>query len=381
MKKVAFILKDMPGDDISPLIGGSAKAPYRVLKNLASSPNVTITDVVSFSTMEVPNEFLGITVTNLKPRLKLYFKTLYQNIAAFKKYCELVTQNDVIQCHHPHYILSLFVAKWIKKSSVKVITKAHGTAYPELKANKYKSAKGFILSANALLHLIHDRIVLRCSDVVVCSSEYQKAEMTDLYGVEEHKLQCIYNGYDSDYFSSDTTLNNNTDEIKFVFCGRCVPKKGLTYAYKLFRSVSYNLDRKTSLTFILGEENSIEDKSYYNELKNLFGNDERVTIEFGLKEPELASRFSASSIGLVTSNNYESIPSVIYEMMAVGTPVFSTYQWGVKEIIEEKFGLSLLLDKDSKKIIDYILESEVFNWEQRTEHDYNNLINKYLDNY
>jgi len=256
----------------------------------------------------------------------------------------------------------VLLKKYFFKQKI-IIIKAHGTSIPELSANQYKGFKGFVLRLDSLIHLKIDRYVLRNADKVVCSSKFQLIEMQKIYGVISKKLICIYNGFDQDY----VLKTNTSSPLQFVFCGRIVPKKNITYAIDLFNIIqSKHVDYKLKL--ILGESNKIEDLRTYKNIIEKVNKNPNIEILFDLSESDLYKVFMDSSIGLITSIGYESIPTVLFEMLGCGVKVFSTYKWGIPEIIEEDSALTMNLSSDSRLIEKFILNGI---------NDFNNFKNDY----
>lgn len=349
---VSFIIKSHVRDDEASLIGGSSKNPYRLIKYL--SKKVSVPTVIYFDGDHDGKEAyraVGFKVG----LLKLYPKTIFQNVVSSASIWKAFRMSDVVQCHHPHYGLVAAVLRHFIFRRVKFVVKAHGTALPELRANKYSGLKGFILSVNATLHLWHDRFVLSRADAVLCSSEFQRQEMISIYGIPSALIHSIYNGYDSDYLPNAVTgpSSDRRAAKRFVFCGRVVPKKGIGYATKLFREIAGGDDSYRCI-LVLGKKREIEDGAVYREVERIAHQDTRIQIKHDLTESELYREFGGASIGLVTSENYESLPTVVVEMLAAGLPVFATYSWGVPEILPPEFGLSGNLHEDVKKIRHYL---------------------------
>jgi len=343
-----------------PNVGGASKNPIKIIKSL--NPFVLIEDVIYF---------YGDRLGNGQPSfylykvifVKLFLKTIIKNILIIPQLIKSFRNSNIIQIHHPHYGLSaVLLKKYFFKQKI-IIIKAHGTSIPELSANQYKGFKGFVLRLDSLIHLKIDRYVLRNADKVVCSSKFQLIEMQKIYGVISKKLICIYNGFDQDY----VLKTNTSSPLQFVFCGRIVPKKNITYAIDLFNIIqSKHVDYKLKL--ILGESNKIEDLRTYKNIIEKVNKNPNIEILFDLSESDLYKVFMDSSIGLITSIGYESIPTVLFEMLGCGVKVFSTYKWGIPEIIEEDSALTMNLSSDSRLIEKFILNGI---------NDFNNFKNDY----
>jgi glycosyltransferase involved in cell wall biosynthesis len=341
MKRVSFIVKEWSDLDDTCLVGGSAKSPFRAIKYL--SEVCARQYVIHFYG---PRSADPKVVLCSAGKTKLFFKTLLQNLLATPAVYRAFSESDVIQCHHPHFGLSAALLKTLLFKHKAFIVKAHGTALPELQANAYNGARGFLLSLNARVHYWIDRLVLAKADVVVCSSKYQEHEMQRLYRVAALKLTTIYNGFDPEFFGKRPAVNNSRRSIRLGFCGRSVPKKNITYCFDLC-DFAHTKQLSVELELVLGKEDI---DTFTEVLQRAARSPYPVRIHHSLTESELACTLSACDAGLVPSVGYESIPSIVYEFAAVGVPVFATYKWGIPEVLKPEFALTGLVDVDLTRI-------------------------------
>lgn len=379
--KVSFIIKSHLSDDGASLIGGASKNPYRLVKYL--SREISIPRVVYFDGTHSGSESYKAAGSIVKG-LKLYARTIAQNFVSSVAVWTAFRESDVVQCHHPHYGLVAAVLKRYVFRNVKFVVKAHGTALPELRANRYLGVKGKILAINSWIHLWHDRFVLSKADAVLCSSEFQRNEMISIYGIPARLIHCIYNGYDGDYLSfTPESIQRPRIQKYFVFCGRVVPKKGIAYAIELFERVAAQ-DDSFRLSLVLGRKREIEDTELYRKILGIVASDHRIHIKHDLSEQELYAEFCSASVGLVTSENYESLPTVVVEMLAAGLPVFAKYLWGIPEVLPVEFSLTGKIEEDTRKIRDYMKIDKEFDpitpavVRIRDQFNYPNLTKSYL---
>lgn len=343
--KVSLIVRAHLSDEDGILIGGASKNPYRLLRFL--SRIVEIKRVIYFEGTHSGSELY--TAHRFRAPLKLYPKTFLLNLLSSCAVWRAFSESHIVQCHHPHFGL---IAAILRKSvfrDVRFVVKAHGTGMPELLANRYRSWKGLILRLNAAVHLWHDRFVLACADSVLCSSEFQRQEMEQVYGVNYQKTRCIYNGYDPDLLNHAAKSAKTRDTHRMVFCGRVVPKKGIEYAIDLFQLMAGESD-EYRLALILGKRTDVEDPQTYRRVLNRVRGDERISVLHDVAETDLYRQFLQASVGLITSKNYESIPTVLIEMLSAKMIVFATYAWGIPEILRADYGLTGNLHADVDRV-------------------------------
>jgi len=381
--KVSFIIKSWSDDSDACLVGGSAKSPTKVVREVEKR-------------LEVPfvTYFDGTTSTNDNYTYhrvryaKLYLKTLVQTLVSTVSVYRSFRYSDIVQCHHPHFGLFSAILRRYFFRNRSFIVKAHGTAVPELRANGYTGVRQVLLYLNSVVHRWHDRFVLESADVVLCSSKYQELEMVNVYGVAQAKLRTIYNGYDSSYFfpcgESDSNSNSflkDDSTLDIVFCGRVVPKKGASYAIAVASHLC-ELGYRVRLNLILGSEAYIEDTATLAEIRSAKTPQELSILEyFDLSESELANTIRASDFAIVPSRNYESIPSVVYEFAACGIPVFATYQWGIPEVLNSEYALTGDLVNDSSRILKTIHNVSTPSVSNIDRYSYGELVKEYIDVY
>lgn len=381
--RVGFIMRAHPRHDTDCLVSGAVKNPYRLLRAL----NARV-QVVGVVTEEARARFDGggyPVVSRQVPGARLYVRTLLWNLVAFPAVVRLYRRADIVQCHHPHLGLG---AALLRRSGrpVALVVKAHGTAVPELVANRYGGARGALLRLNAAAHLRHDRWVLRSADRCVVSSDFQRQEMVDLYGVDPARLVRAYNGIDSAYVVRRTRAG--ADAVagpRFVFVGRVVPKKGYRQLAALYRGLRARFPDAT-LDLVLGHHDRVEDPTTLRLVAEELTTQPGCRVHHDLDEPALFELLAGSDVGLVPSEGYESIPTVVLEMASTGLPVFATYRWGIPEVLPEEFGLGGDVEADVARIVSFV-ENELATWDsaawaRRFEpFHYDRLAGQYLDLY
>ena len=101
---------------------------------------------------------------------------------------------------------------------------------------------------------------------------------------------------------------------------------------------------------------------------------------------QLYEEIAAADVGLVPSRGYESIPTVVFEMGAVGLPVFASWRWGIPEVLPERFALSGEAADDAARVTDFV-RSELPGWdrvgaaEEFARFSYDELAQTYVDIY
>ena len=352
MTQVAFIMRAHPRQEDACLVSGAVKSPFRLLRSLRERVHVVGVLVVDQTSRFVTH---GYPVIGLRVRgLRLYPRTLVWNVLTFPLVVRLFARAQIVQCHHPHFGLGAAVARRLLFPRVRLIVKAHGTAAPELAANRYPGLKGRVLAMSAAALRRHDRWVLQSADRCLVSSVHQEREMVEVYGVGADRLRTIYNGVDAQHVRvRDRRGSDAVDAPRFVFVGRVVPKKGHAQLFRLYEGVRA-VHPGATLTLVLGHRDAVEDSRTHDLILEAARALPGCRLLYDLDEPGLYDVLAHSDIGLVPSEGYESIPSVVLEMGAAGLPVFATYRWGIPEVLPEDLGLTGDADADVARISEFI---------------------------
>jgi glycosyltransferase involved in cell wall biosynthesis len=380
MKRVLIIGARAPENDHGVLVGGSQKVPYKIFKSLSKRNDIN----VSFwhfdgRKTEKLSEALEAKIEKVSTLpAKLYLKTLVREMALLLRIKSL-QKYEIIQIHHPHYALAIGILKKLSIINAKVIVKAHGTAIPENESQKHKKIKYFIYGINSELHKFHDRLSLKFADKIIVSSIYQIEEMSKIYKVPKEKIVVIYNGYDADYFRK-IERRKKIKVPRLLFIGRIVKKKNALYAIALKKYLDSLYNEPVKLTIIAGERNRIEDGAVYRTILDETTNMKSIQLLHDLNETELSQQCNESSILLVPSQSYESIPSVIYEGLASNNYVLATKRWGIPEILLDSLYLTHTIKEDAKIIMD-ITKNNLKNPVDVSKYSYNRLAEQYMELY
>lgn len=345
MRKVIFIIPCLENLKERAVVSGSFKNPIKIINDL-NEVDANWIEKIIYVTGEGDKK---LHVEQIKiPKLlglKLFIKPIIQSVLIAIHLLSYWDKPLTIQCHHPS--IALFVAFLNKRNKKwKLILKAHGTAIPELKANNYNGLKNLVLSINSRIMLVIDRFSLKNSDVILISSRFQEEELHRIYKIRAgHPIKTIYNGFSPQFVTNQPKIKNS-----FVVCARVVPKKNILYAVELFKRIEGRKKGYFTLNLILGKSSEIEDKKYYNLILKAIENERNIQIHHDLNEVELYQIIGQSEYALIPSIGYESIPTVLFEFIGSRVKVFSTYKWGIKEVIHQSQQLTLDLEKDTEII-------------------------------
>ncbi|TWT82756.1 putative teichuronic acid biosynthesis glycosyltransferase TuaC [Planctomycetes bacterium CA13] len=211
-----------------------------------------------------------------------------------------------------------------------------------------------VLTANPSRRRAIERVVSKADCLIVVSHdlEFHAREL----GTNAHKIQVIYRGVDAERFfpmnRSDARAASDLSEndIVCLWCGRLEPVKNPTMLLRA--AVFWREKWGDRLKVILAGDGSMnaELRSLCSQLKL----DRHVRFEGNLPHSELALRFNAADVTVLTSHS-EGIPNVLLESIACGTPFVATDVGGVSEIASPNID-TLVADGDVHAFAKAVIE-------------------------
>jgi glycosyltransferase involved in cell wall biosynthesis len=177
-------------------------------------------------------------------------------------------------------------------------------------------------------------------------------------GVVHNKITVIKNGFNFEFSSTNNTFG---DKVIFTNVSRIIPYKGHLFLIELFNEILK--ERKDLILQIVGDtlpyynDYLIELKSKVKEYKI-----ENSIIFLGYKD-DIKSILNKSQFFIHTPISPDPFPTVIFEAIESCTPVISTDNGGVREILND-FNNGLLIEindikKSAQLILNYIINKDL----------------------
>lgn len=278
-------------------------------------------------------------------RIKLYgfLPEFYENLEDFI-FCERVSY-DLI---YTHYWLSGLVGERLRQRfGLPLVHIYHTLAF----------LKEIVLANNGTEHrsrLRAEQHLAHVSDSLISSSEQEKANLIDEYGIPSSKVRLIYPGVNRKIFYPSKSrevyqeMQCKEDDRILLYVGRIDPVKGLMTvidALKLLRLREVPLYEKLKLVVVGGGRKTVDltrSKEFIRiqraiKEKNLSG---KVQFLGSKKQDELRKYYSAAD-AFVFPSLYESFGLVALEALACGTPVVASRIGEMRSLVKEgKNGLS-----------------------------------------
>ena len=177
-------------------------------------------------------------------------------------------------------------------------------------------------------------------------------------GVDQSRIQVIYNGVDLEKFIP--VENGGVNDIPYIlFIGNLIKGKGvieLLDAYEILNKKNIDIE----LRFIGGGP-------MMNELKRRVKQKNLVkTVKFlGVVSHDELPRHIANANVLALPSYREGVPNVILEAMACGVPVVASNVGGIPEVVNEETGV-LVKSIDAHSIAESMIEALEKPWSTKT---------------
>ena len=331
------------------LVGGMVKNPAYLYESIEIAD---IKDIIT--TSKDDSFFLEQDGNRVKTNvLKGLLKYVYRIYAISKRARQLMSsqKSNVVLIHaHTPALAPLF----IRREMAKLVITAHGTHWPEFKANhQVKGLRSAMVFAHAYAQMRLERYVYARADRVVSVSNYQVDELVGDYKIDPTKIVVIPNGVDQTVYKSS---NEDQKDIDVLFVGRPVPKKGIMLLIDAIKWLqSQDQGKRISSTWVFGE-GWVSEPNIGGYCKDRILTELDGQVYHNVAERDLAGVYRRAKIVVAPSTGYESLPTVLIEAIFSGAIPLATRQFGNVEIIPPELlfteGNSLELATKIKSILE-----------------------------
>lgn len=190
----------------------------------------------------------------------------------------------------------------------------------------------------------------------IAISESIKREFTQFLGVEEHRIETIYHGVDTNFFDAEREKDYPFDTSRFengptvTFTGRFVATKGLN---TLVEAIPRVLRAFPNATFVFVGGGNFE--PYFHYLKSLGVSKQNIIVLGYLNFFEMPAVYAKSTICVVPTT-YEPLGIRVMEAMSCERPVIASEVGGIPEIITNGHDGILVPPRESEALADSILK-------------------------
>jgi glycosyltransferase involved in cell wall biosynthesis len=179
------------------------------------------------------------------------------------------------------------------------------------------------------------------------------AEQMITMGIDQNKIEVIYNGVDHQLFGQQNTNPLLKDYVLYV--GNLKKEKGVIELLEGFAAIQSD---HPNLHLVFAGPGNLK-AVIENRAKEL-GIAQYVNLLGGVNHDQLPALIANAKLLALPSYN-EGVPNVILEAMACGTPVLATSVGGIPEVVDEKICGRLVPEKSVQGVTDglkYILKRQ-----------------------
>jgi glycosyltransferase involved in cell wall biosynthesis len=266
---------------------------------------------------------------------------------------------DVIHCHD---WMTLLAGKEAKKISGKpLVSHIHST----------EADRSGGLGNNPEIFRI-EKEGIESADRIIAVSNFTKEKIAQSYGVEEEKIDVVYNGVERQAFEEAPQVPNPFNKKIVLFLGRLTLHKGPDYFLRAAKKV---LSKRQDVIFVISGSGDMEHKLIEQACRMGIG--AHVFFTGFVKDRQLARIYKMANLYVMPSVS-EPFGITALEALASGTPVLLSNQSGASEVVhhclkvdfwdtDEMAGkiLSLLENKDLEKCLRHNCAGDVsrLDWE------------------
>jgi len=256
---------------------------------------------------------------------------LYGLVPAFvDETLRFVERGGAYDVLHANYWLSGAIAHRLKHElDVPLVTTFHTLA-------RVKADAGVDDDPEHRSQVEHD--VVACADLVLASTEEERAQLADLYDADPERIEIVSPGVDhrvfepADRTGARTTLGLDGEPL-LLFVGRIQPLKGVDLAVRCLAQLH---DERSTLLVVGGPSgpDGDDEMARVHALAADLGVAPRVRFVEPQPHARLADYYRAADVCLVPSRA-ESFGLVALEAAACGTPVVAAAVGGLRSLVDD----------------------------------------------
>jgi len=359
---IKFMKICMLAKQCDPMAGGVGRHIYELSRRLVEEGHdVTVVLREGQKVPDIDAEFVEVSYRNLGPEV------LDNYSSAWSVYRFLKRRGEEFDVVHGHEVYGALGYRLSEEKGYSYVYTVHGLAYNLI-------SREFLKPLAKILHY-PERLAVNNADRVVAVSENTRREVLEDYSVEESKVETIYNGVDTEKFSSSQDFEN-----KILYVGEFLERKGADIVIDSFNEIS---DVFPEVKLVLVGKGRIEEE--LREKVSDSGLEDRVDFRKNVSDEELRDLYSSSVF--VMPSKYEGQGIVYVEAMSCGAPVIGCDNSAIPEMIEDGVN-GYLIDRTSEALSDAlesILEDDDLresmgrsSREKAKDFDWNNIAKKTL---
>jgi phosphatidylinositol alpha-1,6-mannosyltransferase len=298
-----------------PPVGGSTIVPFHLAEALAKAGHEVDYAVFTYDDSQMNTEYANPLYVQLPSGRPACRKTLVLPLCQYLKTRRRLKEYDIVFCE-AQAAAFFAVHKTLFGSPPKLAAAIYTSGIPRFLWQRRSFFEPYLFTA------------LKLADLVICPSDYSRANVSQAYGIPLSKTRALHGGVHPSFLAQRPS---RADSAKFtlLFCGRLngrIPFKRLD---TLLEAMPQVLKKHRAELSIIGTGPRLEE---YVALARTLGLDEEVHFVGHVDHGELPSYYASADL-FVLPSRMESFPLVLLEAMAGGLPVVATAVGGVPEVV------------------------------------------------
>lgn len=333
-----------------PHVGGIEKVVYEQGKRLLKEYNINVLTSKLYKNRNYSISGINVQCYNsFNIGFRLGIPYPIPNFNSYRTFTEAIKFSDLTHVHGHPYLSSLIAARLAKKYSKPLVVTQHNTFI------QYNNFWNFFEGLN---DLTVGKQILKLADKIIVVSNATRKYVLSL-GADSDKIVVLHNGVDTHRFRP---LDKSKEKIRkkldisrnskvALTVRRLVYKNGIDTLLKSAKSV---VKKNSNIVFLIIGKGP--DLSGTKERIQQLELEKNIKLLGFISDKELPAYYNAADFFILPSKSGEGSPLVSLEAMACGLPVIATDVGGIKEIIEDKYGIIVPPDDpDSmeKAILDF----------------------------
>jgi glycosyltransferase involved in cell wall biosynthesis len=295
--------------------GGSQVVPFDLAEALAKAGHRVDYVAVAPRNSQRQMKHAHALYIALQPGSPAFPNSLLFPLCQYRNTFGKLKEYDIIHCD-AHNAAFYALHKTIFGSPPKLVTTLYSSGIPR----HFWQRKSFFEPYLA--------VALKLSDLVICPSDYSRANVSAAYGIPLLKTRPLHGGVPSS-FVAPSTRRERAGTCTLLFCGRLNGRRPFKTLDILLTAMPRVLRRHTVELKIIGTGPRLEE---YAALAQKLGVEGQVHF-LGFVDPsEMSSQYATADLFALPSR-MESFPLVLLEAMAGGLPVVATDVGGIPELV------------------------------------------------
>jgi D-inositol-3-phosphate glycosyltransferase len=274
----------------------------------------------------------GFRVVHIEagPRCPVAKHDLFELVDPFVAAARTVLESEPVEALHANYWLSGAVAHQLKHQlDVPMVATFHTLA-------RVKADAG--VDDDPALRARVEQETVRCSDLVLASTDDERAQLASLYGADPDRIEIVPPGVDHTIFAPSDRDKARADlgldsRPVLLFVGRIQPLKGVRLAVRCLAALGH----PDATLLIVGGPSGADGEGELARTRALvteLGLDDRVRFVTPQPHARLADFYRAADVCIIPSRT-ESFGLVALEAAACGTPVVAASVGGLRSLVDD----------------------------------------------